>query len=126
MNTAKLITYIDSEDIDSIRVRFKRFKINKPKVFLFHLEKLKLIFINSKDILLLNKIALIFKEFKVHSSVPLIVSKLTSGEYDKEGGTLIYALNGLKRFAFIDDLEELWNRDISYEMEQMLLMIGVE
>ena len=126
MNTEELKIYTSKNDIEHLESFLKELKRENVKEFKVYLERLKLVFINSNDILLLNKIAMLFSEFKIHSSVSLIVAKLLSTKHDDEGGTLVYALDGLRKSFFNDDLRTLWGKKISYEMEQMLLMIGVD
>ncbi|MEO7174281.1 MAG: hypothetical protein ABIV51_00615 [Saprospiraceae bacterium] len=84
------------------------------------MNKLKLIFLMSSDIEILTKIALVFNTFLIHSSVPLIVSKLLDKKYHKRGGTLAYALLGLKKGDFMEELKGLKDKNISYEMRHML------
>ena len=68
-------------------------------------------------------VGIIVSAFLIHSSVPLIVSKLVSGRHNQEGGTLVYALWSLKKQSFKDDLIALKKEDISYEMQLMLDMM---
>lgn len=122
MNISELKNYINISSIEHLEKDFLNEKENNKKEFVSHIEKLKVIFISSKNIEVLNKIAMIFKFFKIHSAVPLIVSKLRSSIYYDCGGTLVYSLSGLRINHFREELQDLWEKEISYEMEQMLLM----
>lgn len=121
-----LLKEIEINEIEYLKSYFIDIKKNKTSLYKLYVDKLKVLFINSNDILIIDKIAMLFKELKVHSSVPLIVSKLLTYNFKDNGGTLIYSLNGLKILHFIDDLQTLWKHNISYEMQQMLYMIGVD
>jgi len=94
-------------------------------MFLQVLDKMKLLFIETDDIRVLNKISLLFSSFSIHSSVPLVISKITSGNYNKNGGTLLYALKGLRIADFREELMDVWKGDISYEMQEMLRIINI-
>jgi len=113
-------------EIEQIIEKFEKLKSGDSQLFTQHMDKTKLIFLKSNDILLLNKIALVFNEFKIHSSVALIVSKLILKKFHKNGGTLLYSLSGLRKVNYIEELRQLWKYNISYEMEQMLFLIGIE
>ena len=122
-NYDELIKWVEQERSEKIEEQLAIYKQQSPKLFSTIIDKLKVIFINSNDMSLLNTIALVFSAFLIHSSVPLIVSKLVSGRHNQEGGTLVYALWSLKKQSFKDDLIALKKEDISYEMQLMLDMM---
>ena len=104
-NYDELIKWVEQERSEKIEEQLAIYKQQSPKLFSTIIDKLKVIFINSNDMSLLNTIALVFSAFLIHSSVPLIVSKLVSGRHNQEGGTLVYALWSLKKQSFKDDLD---------------------
>ena len=122
-NYDELIKWVEQERSEKIEEQLAIYKQQSPKLFSTIIDKLKVIFINSNDMSLLNTIALVFSAFLIHSSVPLIISKLVSGRHNQEGGTLVYALWSLKKQSFKDDLIALKKEDISYEMQLMLDMM---
>jgi hypothetical protein len=118
------IELIKLNDIDNIeKILFKLRKVNTEN-FNKVIDKMKVIFISSDKIELLNKISLVFSTFKIHSSVPIIMEKLLSEKYNQNGGTLVYSLTGLKRNNFKHELIQLKKKKISFEMKQMLAMLG--
>ena len=124
-NYDELIKWVEQEDLEKIEEQLAIYKQQSPKLFSTIIDKLKVIFINSNDMSLLNTIALVFSTFLIHSSVPLIISKLVSGRHNQEGGTLVYALWSLKKQSFKDDLIALKKEDISYEMQLLLDAMGI-
>jgi hypothetical protein len=95
-------------------------KGNDARLFQKNIKSLKDTFEDSGSITYLNKIALVFSTFKIHSAVPLIVEKLLSGKYNTNGGTLVYALTGLKRKKYYSLLVKIsQDSTISYEMKAM-------
>jgi hypothetical protein len=122
-NYDELIKWVEQVYSEQIEEQLAIYKQQSPKLFSTTIDKLKVIFINTNDISLLNTIALVFSTFLIHSSVPLIISKLVSGRHNQEGGTLVYALWSLKKQSFKDDLIALKEEDISYEMQLMLDMM---
>ena len=122
-NYDELIKWVEQERSEKIEEQLAIYIQQSPKLFSTIIDKLKVIFINSNDMSLLNTIALVFSAFLIHSSVPLIISKLVSGRHNQEGGTLVYALWSLKKQSFKDDLIALKKEDISYEMQLMLDMM---
>jgi hypothetical protein len=124
-NYDELIKWVEQERSEKIEEQLAIYKQQSPKLFSTIIDKLKVIFINSNDMSLLNTIALVFSAFLIHSSVPLIVSKLVSGRHNQEGGTLVYALWSLKKQSFKDDLIALKKEDISYEMQLLLDAMGI-
>jgi hypothetical protein len=124
-NYDELIKWVEQERSEKIEEQLAIYKQQSPKLFSTIIDKLKVIFINSNDMSLLNTIALVFSTFLIHSSVPLIISKLVSGRHNQEGGTLVYALWSLKKQSFKDDLIALKKEDISYEMQLMLDAMGI-
>ena len=124
-NYDELIMWVEQERSEKIEEQLAIYKQQSPKLFSTIIDKLKVIFINSNDMSLLNTIALVFSAFLIHSSVPLIVSKLVSGRHNQEGGTLVYALWSLKKQSFKDDLIALKKEDISYEMQLLLDAMGI-
>ncbi|MBK9256157.1 MAG: hypothetical protein IPM42_11775 [Saprospiraceae bacterium] len=117
---------IDNRDFEEI-VKFlsKTKKVNKRKYFEF-IEKMKVIFAMSDDYEFLSTASLIFNEFKVHSAVPFIVAKLLKGDFDSCGGTFLYSLISLNLRHLKSELEILWERDITWEMEQKLMLLGIK
>jgi hypothetical protein len=124
-NYDELIKWIEQEDLEKIKEQLAISKQQSPKLFSTTIDKLKVIFINTENIRTLDIIALMFSAFLIHSSVPLIISKLVSGRHNQEGGTLVYALWSLKKQSFKDDLIALKKEDISYEMQLMLDAMGI-
>ena len=124
-NYDELIKWVEQERSEKIEEQLAIYKQQSPKLFSTIIDKLKVIFINSNDMSLLNTIALVFSTFLIHSSVPLIISKLVSGRHNQEGGTLVYALWSLKKQSFKDDLIALKKEDISYEMQLLLDAMGI-
>jgi hypothetical protein len=124
-NYDELIKWVEQERSEKIEEQLAIYKQQSPKLFSTIIDKLKVIFINSNDMSLLNTIALVFSAFLIHSSVPLIISKLVSGRHNQEGGTLVYALWSLKKQSFKDDLIALKKEDISYEMQLLLDAMGI-
>lgn len=120
MNYSDLIAAVDSAEIDVIERELHQLKQENKALYFCYIDKLKVYFILSDSIEKLNKLALVFSTFKIHSAVPLILSKLLSGKYDTEGGTLLYSLLGLKRVHFKEELQEMENRNNSFEMNSML------
>lgn len=116
---------IESLKLKDILVDLKNMKRDNRNNYLITLERLKLSFILEKDILNLNKLAIVFSDLKVHSAVPLIISKLISDEFRDSSGTLIYSLKGLKINHFQPELHSLRGKEINYEMDKMLAKIGV-
>jgi hypothetical protein len=114
-----------SEDLETFETSLEELKLHDRKKFLQTMNRMKLLFIEIDDIRLLNQMSLLFSSFSIHSAVPLVISKLISGSYDESGGTLIYSLKGLRIFDFKEELAHLWERDISYEMKQMLKLINI-
>ncbi|HNL08821.1 MAG TPA: hypothetical protein PKH93_14680, partial [Chitinophagales bacterium] len=119
----ELINWVEQEELKKIEEQLAIYKQQSPKLFSTTIDKLKVIFINTENIRTLDIIALMFSTFLIHSSVPLIISKLVSGRHNQEGGTLVYALWPLKKQSFKDDLIALKEEDISYEMQLMLDMM---
>ena len=124
-NYDELIKWVEQERSEKIEEQLAIYIQQSPKLFSTIIDKLKVIFINSNDMSLLNTIALVFSAFLIHSSVPLIISKLVSGRHNQEGGTLVYALWSLKKQSFKDDLIALKKEDISYEMQLLLDAMGI-
>ena len=113
-------------EIDELLDWFKDVKKNQREIFNGYIEKMKILFILSKEYSYISTSAIVFKEFKIHSSVPLIVAKLLSGKFNKSGGTLLYSLSPLKKKYVIEELKVLWDWEISWEMEQMLIMMNID
>lgn len=88
-------------------------------------DKIKVSFVNNQDIDYLNVVSMLFYEFRIHSAAPIIVAKLLSGKHNNCGGTLIYSLLSLRKGSLKEELTQLWSKNISYEMEQMLEMLEV-
>ncbi len=122
-NYDELIKWVEQVYSEQIEEQLAIYKQQSPKLFSATIDKLKVIFINTENIAILNRLALVFSTFLIHSSVPLIISKLVSGRHNQEGGTLVYALWSLKKQSFKDDLIALKEEDISYEMQLMLDMM---
>lgn len=120
MEREEIIKEILTVDIDQAELILYTLKENDKNVFDWCIENLKLHFILSNDILVVNKLALIFSTFRLHSTVPIMLSKLFNKKFLKDGGTIIYALEGLKISHFKATLDRLKNQDISYEMNLML------
>lgn len=119
----KLVTL----SLTEIEEKLSRQKATKPLLFKASIKELKIAFVKSEDILELNKISLVFQTFKVHSSVPLIVEKLISGKFDTNGGTLVYALGGLRIKNYRLSLVKISKRkSIIWEMQAMFDLIGVK
>ncbi len=114
-----------NNDIDLIIDRFRWLKNNSYTNYYEYIEKIKVLFILSDEYEFLSTAALIFNEFKVHSAVPLIVAKLLSGKYDDSGGTFLYSLLGLRIKRFKEELNLLWQREISWEMQQKLELLNI-
>ncbi|MDZ4747199.1 MAG: hypothetical protein SH808_01835 [Saprospiraceae bacterium] len=123
MEYTDLIVKVESGEIDAIEEMLFRLKNENKSLFRCYIDKLKVYFILNENIEIINKLSLIFSTLKIHSSVPLILSKLIDGKYDTEGGTLLFSLLGLKRTNFKDKLKEISKRDISFEMKSMLKML---
>ena len=124
-NYDELIKWVEQVYSEQIEEQLAIYKQQSPKLFSTIIDKLKVIFINTENIATLNRLALVFSTFLIHSSVPLIISKLVSGRHNQEGGTLVYALLSLKKQNFKDDLIALQKEDISYEMQLMLDMMNL-
>ncbi|HRY33822.1 MAG TPA: hypothetical protein P5531_12720 [Bacteroidales bacterium] len=116
---------ISNEDIEIIESSLRVLKSHDKKKFIQTINRMKLIFIEIDDIQILNKISLIFSAFSIHSSVPILIGKLISGKYDNNGGTLVYSLKGLKFLDYKEELSYLWEKNISYEMKEMLKLINI-
>jgi hypothetical protein len=114
-----------SHDIDQVFDTFKYLEEHKKNLYNGYIEKLKVLFVNSEEYEFLSTAALIFNEFKIHSTAPLLVAKLLNGNFDKNGGTFLYSLIGLRKSFFMKELQSLWLRNISWEMEQKLDLLGV-
>jgi hypothetical protein len=115
----------NSMDIDKIEAKLSVIKSKNPYEFKKCIQQLKVEFEHCEEIELLNKIALIFSTFKIHSSVPLIIDKVCDQKYFSKGGTLLYSLEGLKFSNYRKDLNNLREKEVSFEMKQMLDLIGV-
>ncbi len=124
-NYDELIKWVEQVYSEQIEEQLAIYKQQSPKLFSATIDKLKVIFINTENIAILNRLALVFSTFLIHSSVPLIISKLVSGRHNQEGGTLVYALWSLKKQSFKDDLIALKEEDISYEMQLLLDAMGI-
>ena len=120
----KLQRWLIASEIDVIEQVLKQTKQAQKKKYNGIIDKLKVIFIVSDNILLLNKIALVFSTFAIHSAVPLIISKFVDDTYFQQGGTLIYALSGLRKQHFMKELKALSQKSISYEMQAMFDTLG--
>jgi hypothetical protein len=114
------------KDVDKAVESLKELKIKKPDRYIEYLEKMKVLFVLSDEYSYLSTSALIFSELKVHSAVPLIMAKLLSGKFDDNGGTFLYCLMPLRKKYFYEELGSLWSRDISWEMKQKLVMMGID
>jgi hypothetical protein len=112
-------------EIDVLEKHLYRLKNKDSKAFHGVIDKLKFHFILSQDIALLNKLALIFSTFKIHSAVPCIVAKLHSGKHNQQCGTLVYALKGLRINDFKMELMALGKMKISYEGQVMLSRLNI-
>lgn len=123
MDNEVLKKKILSADIDKAEDIISELKLKDKKAFNKLIDVLKVNFILLDDILLLNKLALIFSTFKIHSAVPLIIGKLVKGNYVETGGTLVYALKGLRIRSFEEYIAGLRSSDISYEMAVMIKML---
>ena len=115
----------DSNDIDELYNVFQTTKNRDKELFNSYVAKLKVLFSLSEEYEFLSTAALIFGKFKIHSSAHLIVSKLLSGKFDDCGGTFLYSLIPLRKKYFIDELSVLWNREITWEMEQHLKILNI-
>ena len=124
MTIEKLQKWIISSEIEAIEQELKRKKQVENNEYKCIIDKLKVIFIANDNILLLNRIALIFSTFIIHSAVPLIISKFVDDKHYQEGGTLIYSLSGLRKQHFLNELKALSEKNISYEMQAMFDMLG--
>lgn len=113
-------------DVDNAVELFKGLKLEDDSRYFGYLEKMKVLFILSNEYSYLSTSALIFSELKVHSAAPLIVAKLLSGKFDDNGGTFLFCLMALRKKHFYTELESLWSREISWEMKQKLVMMGIE
>ena len=113
-------------DVDNAVKSLKELKLEEGNRYIECLEKMKVLFILSNDYSYLSTSALIFSELKIHSAVPLIVAKLLSGNFDDNGGTFLFSLMPLRKKHFYVELETLWSREISWEMQQKLVMMGIE
>jgi len=113
-------------DFENAVESFKKLKILESSRYSEYLEKMKVLFVLSDEFNYLSTAALIFGELKVHSAVPLIIAKLLSGKFDNNGGTFLYSLMSLRKKHFYTELELLWSRDISWEMKQKLVMMGID
>jgi len=123
----KLKKYISStKDIDSVFECFNKIKLENKMLFNLYIEKLKILFVLSDDYSFLSTSSLIFSEFKIHSAVHLIVAKLLSGKFNDSGGTFLYSLMSLKKNQVVEELRSLWSKEISWEMEQKLLMMNIK
>lgn len=125
MSLEELEFFISQNEIEEIETLIGELKNTDKSGFVDLVDKLKVLFINSYDILFLNKVALTFKEYRIHSGVPLIISKLLLPSFQENGGTLIYSLVGLRKKTFFKELQSLWSHNISYEMEQMLMLNNI-
>ena len=125
MDVHTLSKEISNSSLSDIEKFLSDLKTTDLKLFKSYISRLKVCFLLYDDILLLNKISLVFSTFKIHSSVPLIISKLLNGKHNIEGGTLLFALEGLKRNDFKEELIELSTREISYEMRSILEDWGI-
>lgn len=113
--------------LPEIEVELSRQKATEPLLFKASIKELKIAFIKSEGILELNKIALVFQTFKIHSSVPLIIEKLSSDKFDDNGGTLVYALEGLRIKDYRSSLVKISKRkSISWEMKAMFDILGIK
>ncbi len=97
----------------------------KKKEFERSIERLKILYSNTNEYDFHSTASLIFSEFKIHSAVHLIVAKLLSGKFNDCGGTFLYALLPLNKNNVRDELSTLWTKDISWEMEQKLMMMNI-
>jgi len=113
-------------DIDKAVESLKELKTFEGNRYTEYLEKMKVLFILSDEYEFLSTSAMIFSELKLHSVAPLIVSKLLSGKFDDSGGTFLFCLMPLRKSHFYEELQSLWSRDISWETEQKLLMMGID
>lgn len=126
LNINNLYEYISSSNnIDNVIVFLETIKLKNKSLFDKYIERLKILFAMSDDYNYLSTCSLVFSEFKIHSSVHLIVAKLLSGKFDDNGGTFLYAMLSLKKNKVLDELSSLWDREISWEMEQKLLMLKI-
>lgn len=123
MKHEELLREILTADIEEAESILFALKGTNQKEFNWCIDNLKLHFILSRDILIVNKLALIFSTFKLHSTVPLMISKLFDNVFLNNGGTIIYALNGLRTSHFKDILIQLRDKDINYEMKTMLQLL---
>ena len=68
---------------------------------------------------------MIYNEFRIHSAVPIIVSKLIT--YDKfRGGTMAYSLKGLRLEGFTNEIRNLLDLEISFEMRCMIDRLDIK
>ena len=121
-----LYEYISvSNDIDTVLNFLEKIKSNNKSLFDIYIERLKILFALSDSYNFLSTCSLVFSEFKIHSSVHLIVAKLLSGKFDDSGGTFLFSLIPLRKHNVIDELRSLWSREISWEMKQKLLIMNI-
>jgi hypothetical protein len=105
---------------------FSEIKEKDLHAFRENIKQLKVLFVKSESISELDKIAYVFKRFKIHSGVPLIVEKLLTGNFDDCGGSLVYALDGLRKNQYRKRLIKICKRKtISWEMKAMFYKIGI-
>jgi hypothetical protein len=122
MEIKELSNFIENTEYVIVENFFTNLKINNKIEFKNLVEKTKIIFINTDESGLIDKISLLYNEFKIHSGVPLIVSKLLI--YDKNsGGTMLYSLKGLKWKVFESEILGLLDEEISYEMRCMIELL---
>ena len=123
MNNEELLKSVLFAEIEQAEDILIALKAKNKSDYNWCIDNLKLHFCLSKDILLINKLALLFSSLKIHSATPLLVSKLFDRILLKNGGTIIYALDGLKKSSYKKVLEMLKNEDLSYEMKEMLKLL---
>ncbi len=105
---------------------FSEIKEKDLYAFRENIKQLKVLFIKSESISELDKIAYVFKRFKIHSGVPLIVEKLLTDNFDDCGGSLVYAMDGLRKNQYRKQLIKICKRKtISWEMKAMFYLIGI-
>lgn len=116
MTLTEIGSLVEKSEFETLENIFGKLKKENNILFKQTIEKLKIIFINSNAVNILNKIAMIFNIYLVHSSAPIIISKIISGIYENCAGTLLFAINGLKSHHLKDELKMLWLKNISFEM----------
>lgn len=81
-------------------------------------EELLGFFIISKNLLVLNKLALLFSDSRYHQAVPAIIKKIFDKDLENYTGTLIYSLEDLNSADYLPKIIRMLSFD-SYESRYM-------